>query len=193
MKSIAPTTPYGYTIFCDDVRQEMGNKTSHVGIYRGKLIINAPLPVLLPKFFLVVHYFERPNESTEPVSLHIYMPGDAEGEPTVTQELPLDDARSKTPEPEILESDPLLALTFHHMFAPLELKSEGRIRVRAYRGDLEVRLGTLTVISTPAEGLTPKKAQPTAKKAKSKKPKPRPKPKAKKPTARKRARSKKST
>ena len=76
MKSIAPTTPYGYTIFCDDVRLEASGKTSYMGIYRGKLILNAPLPALLPKFFLVIHYFERPDESTEPVNLHVYMPGE---------------------------------------------------------------------------------------------------------------------
>ena len=200
MKSVAPYTPYGYTIFCDDVRSEAGGKTSYMGIYRGKLILNAPLPASLPKFFLVIHYFERPDESTEPVNLHVYMPGDAEGAPTVATEVPLDDARSKASGPETPESDPVFGVISHLMIAPLELKSEGRIRVRAYRGDLEVRLGTLTIISKLEEDVAPKEAQPTTrkakpKKAKSKKPKPKPKPKvkAKKPTARERARSKKST
>ena len=151
MKSIAPTTPYGYTIFCDDVRLEASGKTSYMGIYRGKLILNVPLPASLLKLHLVIHYFERPNESTEPVNIHVYMPGDAEGAPTAAVVLPLDDARSKVPEPEISDSDPLLSIMSLVMIAPFELKSEGHIRVRAYRGDLEVRLGTLAVVSKPAE------------------------------------------
>ena len=71
MKSIAPITPYGYTIFCDDFRQEIGGKLSYMGIYRGKLILNKPLPASLLKLCLAIHYFERPDESTEPVNLHV--------------------------------------------------------------------------------------------------------------------------
>ncbi len=182
MKSIAPVTPYGYTIFCDDVRQETGGKTSHMGVYTGKLILNAPLPVSLPKFCLVVYYFERPDESTEPVNLHVYMPGDAENAPTYNKEMPIDDVRSQTLEPETPGSDPLVNLIAHLTITPFALTSEGRIRVRAYRGDLEVRLGTLTVIAGQAEESIPKEAPPTTKKSQPKK-----------VTAQKRARSKKST
>ena len=110
------------------------------------------------------------------------MPGDAKGVPTVAAELPLDDARSKAPEPETPDSDPLIGVISHLLIVPFELKSEGLIRVRAYRGDLEIRLGTLSIVSKPAEDRTPKKAPPTTKNAQPKK-----------ATRRKRARSKKST
>ncbi len=180
MKSIAPITPYGYTIFCDDVRQETGGKTSHIGIYRDKLIVNKPLPASLPKFCLVIHYFERPGESTEPVNLHVYLPGDAESEPTYNRKMPIDDVRSQTLEPERPGFDPLVSLIAHLMITPFILKSEGRIRVRAYRGDLEVRLGTLTVVSGPAEESMPKEAPPATKK-----------PRRRKANVDKRARSKK--
>ncbi len=182
MKSIAPITPYGYTIFCDDVRPETGGKMSYMGIYRGKLIFSKPLPAALPKLSLVIHYFERPDESTEPVNLHVYMPGDAEGAPSVTQELPLDDARSQTLEPQTPNYDPLISVFAHLAVTPFNVESEGDIRVRAYRGDLEIRLGTLTVISGSTEEPAPKEAPPTTKKSKPKK-----------ATARKRARSKKSS
>ena len=180
MKSTTRNTPYGYTIFCDDVRQETGNKISHMGVYRGQLILNTPPPASLPKFLLVIYYFERPGESTEPVYLHVYLPGDAEDEPMFNQELPLDNARLKPPEPETPDSDPLIAVISQIMIAPLELKSEGRIRVRAYRGDLEVRLGTLAVVFGQTVDSIPIETPPTTKK-----------PIPKKPAVRKRARPKK--
>lgn len=184
MKSTAPSTPYGYTIFCDDVRQEMGGKVSHMGIYRGQLIINAPLPVTLPKFAFVIHYSERPGESTEPVTIHIYMPGDAEDAPTATTELPIEDARSKAPEPDTPDSDPLLSVIWYLVLAPFELKSEGRIRVRAYRGDLEIRLGTLKIVTNLAsdEANAFKEAPPAIKEPGPKKAAPRKRDRSKKPS-----------
>ena len=180
MRSVAPTTPYGYTIFCDDIRQEMGGKVSHMGIYGGKLIVNSPLPVTLPKLALAVHYFERPSESTESVTLQIYMPGEAD--PITKVELPVIEARAQAPPQDTPESDPLIGVIGLIMVTPFEPKSEGLIRVRAYRGDLEIRLGTLSVVSRPAEDSTPKETPPTTKKSQPKR-----------AAARKRARSKKST
>lgn len=169
MKTVAPSTPYGYTIFCDDVRQEMGGKTSYMGIYKSKLIFNTPLPASLPKFFLVVNYFERPGESTDPVTLHVYMPDDAEGAPTVTAEIPLDDFRSKPPKLETPDSVPLISATVNLVVMPFEMKSEGRLRVRAYRGDLEIRLGTLSIVSRPAEDHPPKEVPIATQKVKRRK------------------------
>ena len=182
MKSVAPSTPYGYTIFCDDVRQEAGGKTSYMGVYKGKLLVNSTLPASLPKFFFVINYFERPNESAEPVTLHVYMPSDADGTPTFSAELPLDSVRSQKLELETPDSDPLIGLITIVEITPFELKSDGRIRVRAYRGDLEIRLGTLAVIGKAGEDQTPKEAPPTTKK-----------PLPKKAARRKRGRPKKST
>lgn len=43
-------------VFCDDVRHEIGNKVSLIGIYGGEMLIQtSALPVLLPK--LGVHVF----------------------------------------------------------------------------------------------------------------------------------------
>jgi hypothetical protein len=43
----------------------------------------------------------------------------------------------------------LLTSTFHLIASPLVLESEGLIKVRAYRGDTEIRLGTLKVVTMP--------------------------------------------
>ena len=38
-----------YCLFCDDIRREVGGKTSLIGIYHGDIIFNSPKPALYPK------------------------------------------------------------------------------------------------------------------------------------------------
>lgn len=184
MKSTAPSTPYGYTVFCDDVRQETGGKTSHMGIYRSKLIVNTSLPVTIPRLAFVIYYFERPDESTEPVSLHVYMPGDDDNAPVFTANLPVDAMRAQVQERDTPAVDPLISVILSFVAGPVELKSEGPIRVRAYRGDLEIRLGTLLVTAQPTsdDGEKIKEAPAAVKKPKPKKAAPRKRGRSKKPS-----------
>ncbi len=66
--------------------------------------------------------------------------------------------RSKSPDSKVLEAaqDPVMTITFHIVMENLNFKEEGHIKVRAYRGDLEVRLGTLFVqyIAPPGQNDT---------------------------------------
>ena len=151
MKSIAQDTPFGSTIFCDDIRHELGGKVSYIGIYAGEINSHRPLPITLSKFGFAIRYSERTGESTEEVSVGIYFPGDPEGEPSTKLKLPIQEMRSKTPDPELMKisQDPLMTMISHIVLEGLVLKEEGRIKVRAYRGDLEIRMGTLLVQHIP--------------------------------------------
>ena len=42
-----------HTIFCDDLRQEVGNKVSFMGCYQGELFVPF-VPLLLPKLCVYV-------------------------------------------------------------------------------------------------------------------------------------------
>ena len=143
-KTVPAPTPYGYTLFCDDIRQEINGKVSLIGVYGGDLIVAGPLPVALAKLALRITYIEQPGESTEPVEIHIYLPGNPDGQPIQRIPLPVD-FRSMAPDPHPGLTDPLLIAVFNMEFSPLPLQQEGQIKVRAYRGDLEIRLGTLLV------------------------------------------------
>jgi hypothetical protein len=46
------TRPQLEVIFCDDVRQEIGNKQSFIGVYSGDLLVER-LPVVLPRLCVV--------------------------------------------------------------------------------------------------------------------------------------------
>src|SRR5437588_10161731 len=43
-----------YTLFCDDVRLEVGNKLSYIGVFQN--IVVPQLPVWLPKLAVVNHW-----------------------------------------------------------------------------------------------------------------------------------------
>src|SRR5436853_6470676 len=50
----APKLELAYTLFCDDVRLEIGNKLSYMGVFQN--IIVPQLPVWLPKLAVVNHW-----------------------------------------------------------------------------------------------------------------------------------------
>jgi hypothetical protein len=149
----APPTPYGYTIFCDDIRQEVEGKLTIVGAYGHQMIIYDNLPFILPKFGLLVNYFERPSESEESVDILVYLPGDVE--PSVVQRVEMEALRKAAGDsPMVPEKfrgpdsfDPLLPVRVVILMSPLHLTAEGPIRVRARRGTETYRMGTLLVTS----------------------------------------------
>ena len=145
MKSIGPETPYGYTIFCDDIRREIGNKISFVGIYIGSINLHKSLPFQFPKFGFAITYCERSGESTEPVTLRIFLPGEDEENPFIKSELPVEQLRNQEPPQDKDTKDPILTCNIQIVAQPMIIKANGLIKVRAYRGDLEIRLGTILV------------------------------------------------
>lgn len=170
MKSIATQTPYGETIFCDDIREEVNGKISIIGIYSGTLIVYQPFPLHLAKFSLLTSYYERLGESSSPVELQVSIPGDKPGEPSVKVNLPIDEVRKASPNQKIRGEDILVTMKNKMIFTPLPLKEEGFIRVRAYRDDLEIRMGSIFVTyQAPATPPTKKPTQAKRKKKPAKK------------------------
>jgi hypothetical protein len=147
MTVIRRNTPSGYTIFCDDVRQESNGKLIYIGVYEVKMILEQ-IPATLPSFCVVVKYIERHGESDLPVVLKVFLPGYEE---PMQSELPLKEIRAAEL-PEAME-DPLLTTSVHIKIAPFVIGVEGMIKVRAYRGEDEIRLGTLHVTVGKIENL----------------------------------------
>jgi hypothetical protein len=143
MTVIVPTTPYGYTIFCDDLRQETSGKLICIGIYTGEMIIIGNPPTLLPTFVAAITYRERPSESNAPVKIKMFVPG---GDDAVAElDVPVAAMRSAQFRAEIAREDRIYSAIMPIRISPLLLRQDGLIKVRAYRGDDEIRLGTLAV------------------------------------------------
>ena len=143
MSEIQPRTPFGRTIFCDDIRQEIGGKISLIGVYAGGIFVLGDPPYTIPKFCMLVEYMEGLNANSPPISLQVFLPGDLDQEPSLKFDLP-------TP-PNEIPIDPFLGTEAHIgnripiILAPLVIPSEGRIKVRMKRGVDYVALGSLVI------------------------------------------------
>lgn len=143
-----PTLPYGFAIFCDDVRNEINGKTTFVGTYSQKLFFHGAPPAGLPLLSVCTWYRFAPTEV--PLSLEFRLVYEAvSGEETLLQSVIIELPEEK---PEIAP----LKVSDEHAQRYLELRhiaqlrdvhftEPGRLKVRVYDGDREVRIGTLHV------------------------------------------------
>jgi hypothetical protein len=147
---LSPKTPYGFTTFFDDLRQEANGKYIFSGVYTGNMVLPM-VPVVLPMFSVMITYREAPGESSEPVTLKIFVPG--RDEPMLAVPLPVEQMREVQYEQSYLDVeglDKILSLQAPYIFSPFMISGEGFIKIRAYRGEDEIRLGTLRVqLATP--------------------------------------------
>lgn len=151
METIGRPSPFGYSICCDDIRHELGGKISFIGVYLTEMHINAPFPIVLPKFCIAIHYFALRDEFTGPVQLTVTMPGSPLDQPLVN--VALDPEQFKgVPLPS--DHDPeqeqdFVGGMFVTELTNLRIEKPGRITVRAIRGDKSYRWGGLRVLQGP--------------------------------------------
>lgn len=145
MSVIRPSTPTGYSMFCDDIRQEDNGKQFLIGLYSSEMLITS-FPTILPSFRVLINYQERMGESRLPVKLVVTAPnGTGNDVPIFEAELAREDM-DKVQAPPDGNDEPYVSVGINAAFTPFILAHPGRIKVRAYRGEDEIRLGTLRVI-----------------------------------------------
>lgn len=136
---------YGTTVFCDDIREEARGKKAYVGVYGTELICTDPFPALLPTFALAVTFLEPIAKSFDQVNLKVTVPGENEPHVALDFDLPPDRHEGR----DFVKNDPsaeYVGSLLYFRMSPLVLVSEGFIRVRAYVGDREIKLGSLKVL-----------------------------------------------
>jgi hypothetical protein len=160
MKSEKSVSPRGYTIICDDIREETSKKLTLVGTYGPSMTVRGTFPIVLPKLCFLVHYIERSGVEEGPLTLCIYFPGDDDDEPTVRSELPSE--RIRTDALRTMEGiehlgteppDPHFSLRLPIEISPCEIKQEGAFRVRMQVGDRCIRIGAMNVTAEPTESI----------------------------------------
>jgi hypothetical protein len=141
-----PYQAWGTTIFCDDIRAEVGGKITLIGIYTSGMKVHGTFPFVLPKFALWINYFEAPGR-TEDGKLNVFLPGDEETA-SIEADVPLNEMRANadlTKTPDDPDIKIRVRLQMPMIFSPLVLKSIGRIRVRLTVGETIVRMGALKI------------------------------------------------
>ena len=139
---------YGYSIFCDDIRNEAGGKLSFIGCYNGVIFISGQFPLVLPKLCVHTHVFSPASKPFNSLVVRFYLPGDDTPFSEEAIETPRRSEQSELVANLKTNTDaPLFIVAATSLiFTPLELKSAGLLRVRALiDARQELRLGSLRI------------------------------------------------
>jgi hypothetical protein len=139
--------PYGYSTFCDDIRQETGGKVSFIGCYRHKMFVHGGFPATLPKFGISFTFIERANKRPDHLIVMVFLPGDAEDKPSISTTVNVKERDKDPARPPVGERDRETVFRFESqlIFAPLILRSEGAIKVRFKVNDEIIKAGALSI------------------------------------------------
>ncbi len=150
---------YGYTTFCDDIRQEVGGKTSLIGCYAGTIWLHNPFPFTFPKFCFSIDLVQRREIFDPNIELKILLPGDADDAPSFegkwTEPSPgiIAEETAKAVEGLPLSDQRTIAMHAKLIASPLVIKEAGIISVRGVRQGELIRLGGIRIVQAPSQQL----------------------------------------
>ncbi|WP_319796622.1 DUF6941 family protein [Nitrobacter sp.] len=144
-------TPFGYAIFCDEVRFEATGKQIFIGVYNQEMIIAAEFPVQLRLITVVTNFSERPSESKDDITFDVTYTGIEK--PVATMMVARSELdKVEPPPPDTSDEygyDPIMGVGGVLSIADLNLPAPGKLTVVATRGEDRVILGRLRISKGP--------------------------------------------
>lgn len=137
---------YGYCIFCDDVRTEIGEKLSFIGVYSGVLML-PEFPISLPKFCVHVNLITLATDPYRSIILRCIAPGDRQ--PLLEERLDaaqLSEQRDVTEDAEASDIPINVVVGASLVFSPLRLRQPGLLTVSAIIDDKPAEIASLRVV-----------------------------------------------
>lgn len=140
-----PSPKYAFCLFCDDIRPEVGNKFSYMGVYRRDMVFppGAPLnsPIYVPKFGIVAWVTSDIDDRPKHIKFRVFVPpGKTEIQ---TSEIEVDQIENKTSiEPGSLK----YTVSSFIPIIGLMLQTSGFIEVTAEVDGEEMRAGRLKIV-----------------------------------------------
>lgn len=131
----------GITTFCDDVRQELGNKFSLMGCYGGEVLVEA-FPLVLSKFCAVVRVSTPIGRPFCRLTVRASLDDDLLAE----LDIPADqlDREQKKPESIPDSEDGRFVMQAILVFSPFGLQQKSKLRVVAETEEGILKVGTVT-------------------------------------------------
>jgi len=150
MRIEEPPDFVGHAIFCDDIRLEVDQKASYIGVYTGNvMLVNAEFPVTIPKFGISITFAQKRELFIPNIGIRIFLPGDTDEKASIEA-----DASQLTMPP--IDADfPMIMIGAQMILSPFVISQPGEIKVRVLREGLLHRLGSLGVRSSLAGAATP--------------------------------------
>lgn len=147
--SAIPTGLYGFSLFGDDVRHEIGGKTSIMGMYQTDMIFQSAPPFQTAKLAIVVMLYQGLPWVPQDFTLKIYLPGNAADAPAILVPVPTAMQTNAAPPNLALEPDQqqIVHFRFPIVLQPFIAEQEGFVKVRLERGGETYNLGSLRIRS----------------------------------------------
>lgn len=132
-------TPFLSTIYCDDIRQEVGGKLSLMGVYNAVMFV-PQFPVNLPKLWIMATYVAPHDEPPKNLKVRVFKNNeplaDLDATPDFLQQL----ANAREPVVPMPDgSKRVIATHMHVCFSPLVLDGPCVLRVNAITDRGETR------------------------------------------------------
>jgi hypothetical protein len=147
---------WGFALFGDDVRAEVGGKLSLMGMYQAELFLpdTIPLPTVIPKFVILISYYEIRGALQEDISFKITYGADNDPLmeiPISRKEILSEQAQGTfTPDGASENVERIFGMRLPLALTPFVVSKLGRLRVRAHYSDGKIlRLGTMAIRQVP--------------------------------------------
>ena len=139
------------TIFCDDIRHEIGGKLSYIGVYSGRLIASE-FPITLPKLCLALNVVTPSSEPFRSLSLNILKNEETLAHPVLNEAQLIEACEAAvTANADVASPLPVLMARFLFVFSPFILEEPCLLRVRAETESEELQGIALRIEQAPPE------------------------------------------
>ncbi|AIT79115.1 DUF6941 family protein [Novosphingobium pentaromativorans] len=144
---IHPTTPGGYAIFCDDIRDEINGKTTLVGTYNGEMFLQASLPATIPQLCCFATIIIDPHALPKQVSFEIQKHLSSDKVETIVQigVPPIEEMPEPEYRPGFGDEKKIFGMKFSVRMPLLSIDRDMTLRAVAIVDENQHRIGSLTV------------------------------------------------
>ena len=138
--------PYAHASYCDDIRDEVGGKSTLVGMYHGALLVQS-FPVTLPKLCVMLQVVLPAELAPDGLKIKIMKDGEllAEGEMSLPK---FEAAMAAIPEEERgaeASQEKAWVVASNFIFSPLKLDGPGVISAWVEAGSREIKANGLRI------------------------------------------------
>ena len=138
------------TVFCDDIRQEVGGKSSLIGVYNGVMYV-PQFPVTIPKLWMMATLVLPRDESPKSIKIRVAKKSEPIADLDATSEYLEQLANASPPVVDLpTGTEPVLASHAQVCFTPLVIEEPCVLRVSAMTGKDEIRGLGLQIQQMPA-------------------------------------------
>lgn len=126
------------SIFCDDIRHEVGGKLSYIGVYSTSLIVSA-FPIILPKFCVSLRVLSPYQLPIESMTVKIIKDDEVLLQHSTSDEQLAKAASERSDTPDDEQQDRVRVFQFMTTFSPIQFDGPCSLRVRAQTETEELR------------------------------------------------------